>query len=292
MKKYLLIILLAVVADLANAQTNVFHPYDENNAEWYYESTIYTETVNHYYQHLAWGGDTNILGQDYVKAGSGAIRQDVPNQKMFYMDENQEEFDITINQFMEVGDTLFFTPHMEVATRADMLIFFSIDSFAIVKNIDSIQINGNYRKKYIFHYQNDDIGPKVSLVVGIGMIQAQGFEHTVSLICYSTDNNLHYGDNINPLSTNCTAALAEMDKINFKIYPNPAHDRIQIQYEENNNLSIEKIYITDLDGKQLSRIESQNFSKEIDISSWQKGIYLICIESNGFLTQERFVKLD
>lgn len=290
MKKSILILVLLLSTSFSKAQTNIFHPYDENMVEWYYESMVYSGSVNYYYAHLGWGGDTNILGQDYIVTNNGAIRQDIAAQKLFYIDENNQEFDITINQFLAVGDTLFFTPHMDVATRMDLLDFFSLDSFAIVQEIDSIEINGDYRTKYIFHYQNDMQAPEIHLAVGIGVISATGFEHAISLICYSTDNNLHYGSDLNPLSTNCTAALNELDRISFKVYPNPAQDFIQIQYEENNQL-IDRAFITDLNGKKLIEIETQNLSKEIAISDLENGIYLICIESSGLRTQEKFVKL-
>lgn len=273
------------------AQTNTFHPYDLNNAEWYYQSIVFDgSSTNYYYSHSYWGGDTIIEGQTYIRTNVGAIRQDVSNQSLFFRNTNGEEFDISIDQFLEVGDTLFLTPYIEVATGVDLFSYFYMDSFAIVQAIDSISFMGNYRKSYIFHAENNLQYPEIELVLGLGVIQASGFEHGDNLICYSTENQLHYGASENPLSINCTAKTEEFEKINFTIFPNPASNQIEIQLATS-NVSYERIRVTDVQGKVITEI-SPSQSHEISISDWEIGIYIISIESNGYSTTKRFVKMN
>lgn len=272
------------------AQTNVFQPYDLNQAEWYYQAIVFDgSATNYYYSHRHWGGDTIIEGQSYVKTDAGAIRQDVSNQTLFFRNANGEEFDISIDQFLEVGDTLFLTPNIEVATGVDLHAYFYQDSFAIVHAIDSISFMGDYRKSYIFHAENYPQYPEIELVLGLGVIQAAGFEHGENLICYSTENQLHYGAPENPLSINCTANRIEIKQVDFEIFPNPANDHIELQFATS-NVSYERIRVADAQGKIISEIQPFQ-SNEISISDWKNGVYIISIESNGYSTAKRFVKM-
>lgn len=273
------------------AQTNVFQPYDLNHAEWYYQQIVFDgNTNNYYYSHRHWGGDTIINGQTYIKTDVGAIRQDVSNQTLFYRNTNGEEFDVSIDQFLEVGDTLFLTPYTAVATGVDLLNYFYMDSFAIISAIDSISFMGDYRKSYIFHAENIAQYPEIELVLGLGVIQATGFENGEILICYSTENQLHYGASENPLSINCTAKTDELEQVDFTIFPNPASSHIELQFATS-NVAFERIRVTDTQGKIITEIKPSQ-SNEISISNWQNGVYIISIESNGYSTTKRFVKMN
>lgn len=275
-----------------HAQTNVFQPYDVNNAEWYYQRIVFDGSSNNYiYSHRHWGGDTTIQGQTYVKTDAGAIRQDVANQTLLFRNSDGQEFDISIDQFMEVGDTLFLTPYLEVATGVDLLNYFYIDSFAIISAIDSIAFMGNYRRSYIFNAENNPQFPTIELVLGLGVTQASGFENGDILICYSTENQLHYGAPENPMSINCTAHTTELEKVDFTIYPNPASDRIELQFATS-DLSFDRLRITDVQGKTIAEFDASNLPTELTISNWENGVYLISVESNGYSVAKRFVKVN
>ena len=66
---------------------------------------------------------------------------------------------------------------------------------------------------------------------------------------------------------------------NFKIYPNPSNDSILIK---SNKQVVEKITISDVNGKTVKQINTNKNSVKIDISVLKKGIYLIKI--NDFKT--------
>lgn len=69
--------------------------------------------------------------------------------------------------------------------------------------------------------------------------------------------------------------LADNHKEKFSIYPNPAKDNFTIQ--ANNNVAIEEVKVYDLLGKMIINDKKQNV---INISSLNKGIYLVKIDTN------------
>ena len=84
-----------------------------------------------------------------------------------------------------------------------------------------------------------------------------------------------------------TDNLATQDftaKKTFIVYPNPAHDVLNIQTTNN----IDKIMVTDLSGKKLQE-ENDNF-KQINLQSLQNGIYMLQIISDGEITSKRIIK--
>ena len=83
---------------------------------------------------------------------------------------------------------------------------------------------------------------------------------------------------LNTLPTN----VYENDKISFKIYPNPAQDKITITTSQQNmNVTIFKIT-----GEKI--IETN--SKKINTSKFAKGCYIIEIkDKNGFSSREKLI---
>lgn len=73
----------------------------------------------------------------------------------------------------------------------------------------------------------------------------------------------------------------------ISIYPNPAHNSLNLQYE--NPLDIMNIHICDLSGKIIRKTD--NGVSPIDISDLRPGIYFIKIkENNGNVTRTKFIK--
>ena len=68
----------------------------------------------------------------------------------------------------------------------------------------------------------------------------------------------------------------------YSIYPNPAKDVLNISFG-----SINKINIVDLSGKNILSNENSNF---INVSSLQKGMYLIQMEIDDKIYDEKFIK--
>jgi len=74
----------------------------------------------------------------------------------------------------------------------------------------------------------------------------------------------------------------------LRIYPNPTADLLNIESAQLRQYSIE---ITSLNGQLMYNSEMVGTSHQIDLSSFQKGIYFITIRSMDFVTTEKIIKL-
>lgn len=67
-------------------------------------------------------------------------------------------------------------------------------------------------------------------------------------------------------------------KNNFSVYPNPAQDRITIGVSEN---TPSNIVISDILGKELMQVQTNELQTEINVSSLKEGVYFIKVSQNG-----------
>jgi len=75
---------------------------------------------------------------------------------------------------------------------------------------------------------------------------------------------------------------------NVSVYPNPAYDIITIRSAHAGHMSVE---ITSSKGQLISIQEMDGTTLQLDLSSFQKGVYFITIRSKDFLTTRKIVKL-
>ena len=73
-----------------------------------------------------------------------------------------------------------------------------------------------------------------------------------------------------------------------KIYPNPTNNLLTIETEYPDHYSIN---ITTLNGQQILTGEMEGITHQIDLSSFQKGVYFITIRSKDFVTTRKIIKL-
>jgi hypothetical protein len=101
-------------------------------------------------------------------------------------------------------------------------------------------------------------------------------------VCFQTDCN---GDcNIEPIGMEEESWSSEI-----KIYPNPTGDLLHVDSE---HPGYHSITITTMNGQLLYSSEKKSNNLEIDLSSFQKGIYFITIRSEQFVTTRKLVKLE
>ena len=67
----------------------------------------------------------------------------------------------------------------------------------------------------------------------------------------------------------------------IKVYPNPCNGVFFVDYEGVTDNTY--VLICDMSGHQLKRIPLTNSSSTIDIKDLSKGIFIVCIESKGFI---------
>jgi hypothetical protein len=72
-----------------------------------------------------------------------------------------------------------------------------------------------------------------------------------------------------------------------KIYPNPAINKVSVEYAENHDLNMQ---IFNVVGECVMQGKLNNLSKAIDISSLSKGIYVIKISCVDWTMQKKLIK--
>jgi len=98
------------------------------------------------------------------------------------------------------------------------------------------------------------------------------------------ENNIKSWDEVTKSLTYAPLSIADESKLDFKVYPNPVNDLINI----NSKSPINTVEIYSVLGKQLLSI-SENMDR-IDISHLNKGIYFIKVYSNNNVGIKRVVK--
>ena len=79
---------------------------------------------------------------------------------------------------------------------------------------------------------------------------------------------------------------------NFKIYPNPAKDIINLELEDNNNVENNKIILAelfDLFGESKQKIEIINNKSTFSVSRLNKGMYILKIYINDQVETHQIV---
>ena len=96
---------------------------------------------------------------------------------------------------------------------------------------------------------------------------------------YGAGTNLQTPPDTNTLGTGgqtiVTSIFSTNNNFDVKIYPNPAHNTIEIQ----TNTKIENIEIIDITGKIVSTFEKLQTFQKLDVSNLQKGTYFIIINN-------------
>jgi len=72
----------------------------------------------------------------------------------------------------------------------------------------------------------------------------------------------------------------------FAVYPNPASDYLNVVAEE----EIRSIRLYSLDGRLLQEMSVQGMSEQLDISRLNAGLYIVELQTEEELLQEKFIK--
>ena len=92
--------------------------------------------------------------------------------------------------------------------------------------------------------------------------------------------------NINVVES--TNAVPEITSGMVSIYPNPAHHLVNLFIEKNKQA---EVHIYDITGKEIYQADMTNALMQLDVSQWQKGIYMVKIKSgNSLITKQLMVK--
>ena len=109
---------------------------------------------------------------------------------------------------------------------------------------------------------------------------------------YSHDDSVHIDTTGSPnvyFTTECSGSGIDITKHSeLTIYPNPTDDLLSIETEYPDLYSID---ITSLNGQLLYSEEMEGTFHQIDLFSFQKGVYFITIRSKDFVTTRKIIKL-
>jgi hypothetical protein len=89
-------------------------------------------------------------------------------------------------------------------------------------------------------------------------------------------------------TTECTIGIEDNIRTGLSIYPNPVYNLLTIETEISDHYSIE---ILSPNGQQILSGEMEGTTRQIDLSSFQKGVYFITIRSKDFVTKKKIIKL-
>jgi hypothetical protein len=290
-----LFLLLTIFASL-NTAAQTYYPFPKDSAYWDVEEIYWSSFppgsngcftthyglagdtiigVNTYSKlygnNLIPGNDTafNIQTAEYV----AAIREDMT--KKVWMRRPADTVDLVYYDFaLAVGDTFCFDI---LGTGCHPVGF-----------IDSVLIQGNYRRQIYFQVTNGEVW-----IEGIGS-RTGWFEWqyigswSYSLKCYKETQTLIGSDcHCNTYSTGTSNFQSENKA---KVYPNPATTEIKIDF---NNKSSDRysIDIYSMLGEKLKMIRSDQSTILLNINDLSEGVYFIVImDENGRQWTEKIIK--
>lgn len=252
MKTKIILFVLGIIA-IYNTQAQTYHPFPDSNAIWVNAYKYYTTTYIYSYGLI---GDTVIDLYQYNKLYrlhdsvltingaiyEGAIRES--GKKVYYRDLACTH-DIILYDFNKNANDTIFSVYstFEINQCLD-----STPIYIIISSIDSILINGSYRK--VFHFEDDPaiwiegIGSTVGLLTPIDPGVTGNYKW--DLVCFILNDEVLYH---NPNFGSCFKSYSGINdysntvNVEIEIFPNPIKDIINLDLSRNNEqLKIIHIY--------------------------------------------------
>ena len=286
MKKLLLLFFITLSIS-GSGQTSVYHPFPDSNAIW---STLSVYDSDQNYSRFGIIGDTNINAILYhkiyslhdsvlTKSGAvyfGALREN--SRKVYFQYYNCQQETLLYDFTKEVGDTIY-----SLANEHTIDYCFPTTSFwSVLTNIDSMIIDGSYRR--VYHLSLGDafwiegIGSNYGLFNPIEP-QVAG-NYSWSLICFKQNDETLY---VNPLFLSCYPdyngiknTIESIGK-NVKVFPNPSNGSFTVDLD--NLINVKEIRILNLLGKIVFQQSINNQSK-INIDNLPSGVYILTVIDN------------
>lgn len=219
---------------------------------------------------------------------STSNQSNYPNES-YYLKENSDHSKVWKKR--NYGDTTWLILYDLTLNVGDLCI---TPDFANTPQalVDSVYFDAQNRKHIRFN-QNTFISGKFEFIEGVGT--SYGLHRSVfsvpfrkpTLICQHKSGVLNYSL-IHPLVANCQTSLGtdELTVNNLVIAPNPSNDWIVISSE--NTLQWETITIMNTIGQIVS--SAPYTSEPINISGYEKGMYMLILANSKMSVKERFVK--
>jgi hypothetical protein len=296
MKKNLLL-LLSAVAFSAIAQTSIYHPFPENNATWNYNLTgnCFVGSMNEKYS-ITFSGDTIINNQTYHQLHTpfiesfstgtcanlptgykGAIRQDVPLKKVYFIPVNDTLEYLLYDFNLSVGDTLTGYTQYLLGYRD------------IIVGMDSVLVGNTYHKRWKTNdpyniYMIEGIGSTYGLIERSPGTMTDMADY--SLTCFQSSIQGVYPDSLTACQVISSVPENNDNSNVLSVFPNPSKGSFTIDFE---NASTQEIRITDMTGKLILHQATLNQS-QIKVSDLKSGTYILTVmDKEGNLTNKKII---
>ncbi|MBP1630602.1 MAG: hypothetical protein H6Q15_1495 [Bacteroidetes bacterium] len=259
-----------------------------------------------YYEQVGQDLQKSFIFNRYALTNEDTIIQNETYKKLYSFTNNNFDVDsaICIGGIRENAQRQVYYKDGSLPIR--LLCDFSLsvgDTFSIpntctfeVKSIDTIDYEGVQRRKYTIWGASG----AVVWIEGIGNYEGLLFDMWYRcasvdpdvlgrIRCYEHNGALLY-HNYSYGIEDCITPLVGLNDIekqieNITIYPNPAREDISFS----SSLMIKRIEIYDIMGKKVYSLDINNYSKTINVSSFNKGIYIARLNTEQGLVSKKFI---
>jgi hypothetical protein len=285
-KQFVFIFVLFFIAFSANAQYKKM-PFNANHY-WvgFYTNSHHTSGAAYYYT-IAGFKDSlvNSITYKYLPANANNgtfLRDDTLRKRVIILDELNHEH-ILYNFNKAVGDTAMLSRKMDYLSAPNMYT-----STYTLTALDSLILSdGLYHKRFTYG------GYKV--IEGIGghhlVMPYEEFAGFINreLICVGTftpTSTIFHKDGI---GQSCSLGVGVKENIDtknsFSVFPNPAIERLNLEFYTEDPLSI---IIQDIYGRPIKELNGSN--KSIDVSDLTKGVYFVQVKFKQKSISKYFIK--
>ncbi len=311
MRKFLFSILffVSVMLNLFQhlfAQTNIYHPFPEDTANWVidsYDSHNCYNVTNFASNYCgSWiylmKGDTIINSISYNKiyylggvklyyiqsppnpiigcqGCSGnysyafAIRQDSINKKVYYIDSNMTSDTLLYNFNLTVGDTLPLTFGNQLAYPTT------------ISSIDSIFISNSYHKRFNLNNNYHTLIEGVGWDCDLRLIFFMGYA-SYGLGCFDANHSFYSGE----CGITVTSNSEIENNFSFSISPNPSTGIFTLKISQTNSqLSIANIF-----GEKIMEAKIISEETKINLEHFNSGIYFLTLKNENGLVTKKLLK--
>ncbi|RLD50569.1 MAG: hypothetical protein DRJ05_19455, partial [Bacteroidetes bacterium] len=191
----------------------------------------------------------------------GAFRNDIENKKIWFVPEGENTKALLYDFDLQIGDTL-----------SQGILNPNGDDYFVV-DIDSVEISGEYRKKFLIQFEDNSGDSPFPIIEGIGgqnlikpMYDWFYFEAGYWFNCINIADTLIY-----PGSCEMIVGTNQIKKEQrFELFPNPTSGQVWIN-NPNNKQDFISIEIFNSFGKKLMEFETSEEITQIDLSEKPKG---------------------
>jgi len=294
MKKIFILGLFIGIISISFSQE--YLPLPETNSKWIntYSYLIpdpypHFEIIN-FVNYCTPGVDTTINGFSYFIIDTcdggykGAFRNE--NGKVWFVPRNSQNEFLLYDFSAQAGDTI-----LNVYIEGFSGFFELHDLYVEPDAVDSILINGNYRKK--IHFDAGD------WIEGIGNSQGLFLEpwpnisdYMVDLYCMSTnDTTLFPGYFVGDCELPVGVKEMENSNLLLSIYPNPCINEFYMELMKSNRDDLNNIIVVNSFGQKISpAFKIENNTIRIEMESYPPGIYFIRFSNNEKVFVRKLIK--